>query len=487
MSTNLRPGVEETAIPQSHADVVANERGLSRELSERQVAMMAIGSAIGTGLFLGSALAVRMAGPGVILSYIFACLIALLLMGCLSEMAVAHPTAGSFGVYAELYLSRWAGFAIRYTYWAAQSIAVGGEAVAAAIYTQWWFPNTPAWAWVIFYAALVIFINARSVGTFGEFEYWFSMIKVSAITVFIILGVAILAGVHQDRPIGLENFRAHGGFLPMGWMGVWLALAFVVFSFMGSEVVAVTAGEAKDPSRTVPRAMRTMLARLAIFYIGAIAILVGVIPWTQIQPGHNITVSPFVQVFAVMHIPAAAHVINFVVLTAALSSMNCNLYLGTRMVFSLARSGYAPASLGHLSARGTPMGALWFSAAGLGVAVLMAILFPATAFVYMFGVSLFGGLFAWLLIFISHIGFRRQWRERGQRPPFMMLPLFPLTTIAGGAAVLAILLSTWWVPGMRIALEAGVPWIVLVTLFYFSWARHHRARIESRCERTRGQ
>ena len=228
-----------------------------------------------------------------------------------------------------------------------------------------------------------------------------------------------------------------------------------------------------------------MLARLAIFYIGAIAILVGVIPWTQIQPGHNITVSPFVQVFAVMHIPAAAHVINFVVLTAALSSMNCNLYLGTRMVFSLARSGYAPASLGHLSERGTPMGALWFSAAGLGVAILMAVLFPATAFVYMFGVSLFGGLFAWLLIFISHIGFRRQWRERGQRLPFRMLPLFPLTTIAGGAAVLAILLSTWWVPGMRIALEAGVPWILLVTLFYFSWARHHRARIESRSEKIR--
>ena len=176
----------------------------------------------------------------------------LLLMGCLSEMAVAHPTAGSFGIYAELYLSHWAGFVVRYTYWAAVSIAIGGEAVAAAIYTQWWFPHTPAWAWVIFYSAVLIFVNARSVGAFGEFEYWFSIIKVSAIVVFIVLGAAILFGVHQQRPIGLENFRAHGGFLPNGWLGVWLALAFVIFGFIGTETVAVTAGEAKDPDKSVP-------------------------------------------------------------------------------------------------------------------------------------------------------------------------------------------------------------------------------------------
>src|SRR5580704_3035223 len=195
-----------------HAQAVANEQGLVRKLTERQMSMIAIGGAIGTGLFLGSALAVRTAGPGVILSYVFTSVVALLLMFCLSEMAVAHPAAGSFGVYADLYVSPWAGFVVRYTYWAAQSVAVGGEAVAAAIYTQWWFPHTPAWAWVVFYSAVLIFINARSVGAFGEFEYWFSMIKVSAIVVFIILGVAILCGVHQQRPIGLENFRAYGGF-----------------------------------------------------------------------------------------------------------------------------------------------------------------------------------------------------------------------------------------------------------------------------------
>jgi amino acid transporter, AAT family len=302
-----------------HADqLLANEQGLSRQLTQRQLGMMAIGSAIGTGLFLGSALSIRIAGPGVILSYIFASLVTMVLMGCLAEMAVAHPTAGSFGIYAELYLSRWAGFTIRYTYWVAVSISVGSEAVAAAIYTQWWFPNSPMWGWVVFYSAVLILVNALSVGAFGEFEYWFSMIKVSAIVVFILLGAAVIFGYHQDRPIGLQNFRAYGGFLPNGMRGVWFALVFVMFSFLGSEVIAVSAGEAKDPQRAVPRAMETMLARLIIFYVGAIAILVGVIPWTQVQPGHDITVSPFVRVFEIVHIPAAAHIVNFVVLRAAL-------------------------------------------------------------------------------------------------------------------------------------------------------------------------
>jgi len=380
-------------LPDLSEEAIAREHGLARQLSERQLSMIAIGGAIGTGLFLGSALAVRTAGPGVILSYIFTSGIALLLMWCLSEMAVAHPTAGSFGVYADLYLSPWAGFVVRYTYWAAESIAAGGEAVAAAIYTQWWFPHTPTWAWVVFYSAALIVVNARSVGAFGTFEYWFSTIKVSAIVVFIVLGAGILFGIHQKRPIGLDNFRAHGGFLPNGWLGVWLALAFVIFSFIGTEVVAVTAGEAKDPERSVPRAMRTMLARLVIFYVGAITILVGVIPWTEVQPGQNITVSPFVRVFDLMHVPVAAGIINFVVLTAALSGMNCCLYLCTRMIFSLARGGYAPALLGRVSESGAPIPAVMASAGGLAIAIIMAISVPGSAYVYMFGIALFGGLF----------------------------------------------------------------------------------------------
>ena len=448
--------------------LLANEEGLSRQLTQRQLGMMAIGSAIGTGLFLGSALSIRIAGPGVILSYIFASLVTMVLMGCLAEMAVAHPTAGSFGIYAELYLSRWAGFTIRYTYWVAVSISVGSEAVAAAIYTQWWFPNSPMWGWVVFYSAVLILVNALSVGAFGEFEYWFSMIKVSAIVVFILLGAAVLFGYHQDRPIGLENFRAYGGFLPNGLRGVWFALVFVMFSFLGSEVIAVSAGEAKDPARAVPRAMETMLARLIIFYVGAIAILVGVIPWTQVQPGKDITVSPFVRVFEIVHIPAAAHIVNFVVLTAALSSMNCNLYMATRMIFSLSRGGYAPPVLGRVSRKGTPFPALLSSGAGLAIALLLSVLLPKAAYVYMFGVSLFGALFAWVLIFMTHLQFRRHTGGQNLR---RFLPLFPVTTLFGMLAIVAILISTWWVEGMRVALQSGIPWLLLITVVYYVWGR----------------
>jgi AAT family amino acid transporter len=450
-----------------HAEAIANEHGLARQLTERQMSMIALGGAIGTGLFLGSALAVRMAGPAVILSYIFTSVIALLLMYCLSEMAVAHPTAGSFGVYADLYVSPWAGFVVRYTYWAAQSIAVGGEAVAAAIYTQWWFPHTPIWLWVVVYSVLLIVINATSVGAFGTFEYWFSMIKVTAIGVFIVLGAAVLLGVHQQQPIGLANFHANGGFMPKGWLGVWLALAFVIFSFIGTEIVAVTAGEAHDPERSVPRAMRTMLFRLVIFYVGAITVLVGVIPWTQIQPGQGVSVSPFVRVFDVMHVPIAAQIVNFVVLSAALSGMNCCLYLATRMVFSLARGGYAPAALGRVTRRGAPVPALLMSAIGLGIATVVAIVFPNSAYVYMFGIALFGGLFVWLMIFVTHLFFRRQWVAQGGRTLPVRMPLFPVTTILGAMAVLAIIISTWWVEGMRPTLESGIPWLIALSALYF--------------------
>ncbi|HUK73946.1 MAG TPA: amino acid permease [Candidatus Bathyarchaeia archaeon] len=457
-------------LPERSVHEVA-EQGLARKLSEGQMSMIAIGGAIGTGLFLGSVLAVRTAGPAVIVSYIIASVIALLLMYCLCEMAVAHPTAGSFGVYADLYLSPWAGFVVRYTYWAAECIAIGGEAVAAGIYTRWWFPAMPAWIWVVFYSAVLVFVNARSVGAFGSFEYWFSMIKVSAIAVFILLGAAVLLGIHQQRPIGLENFRANGGFLPHGWTGVGLALSFVIFSFIGTEIVAVTAGEAKDPERSVPRAMRSMLLRLVIFYVGAIAVLVGVIPWTQIQPGESITVSPFVRVFDVMHVPAAAHIVNFVVLTAALSGMNCSLYLATRMVFSLARAGYAPAGLGRVSAKGTPINALMVSTFGLAVATVVAMSFPASAYVYLLGVALFGALFVWFMIFVTHLGFRKHRRVHGGRILPVRMPLFPATTIVGALAVLWITVSTWWVPGMRVTVEAGVPWLIALSGCYRLWHR----------------
>ncbi len=424
--------------------------------------MIAIGGAIGTGLFLGSSLAVRAAGPGVIFSYVIGAAISLLFMRALSEMAAAHPTAGSFGVHAEIYLSRWAGYTMRYSYWAGQSIANGSECIAAAIYCQWWFPHTPRWAWILGFSVALVYVNARSVGNFGSFEYWFSMVKVSAIVLFIVFGVALLAGAGGRPAIGLVNYTAYGGFLPNGFAGVWRAMVFVIFSYLGSEIVAVTAGEARNPEVAVPRAMRSMVFRLIVFYLGAIATLVGIVPWNRIQPGADVTASPFVKVFQLIGVPAAAHLVNFVVITAVASSLNCNLYLVTRMLFSLARGGYAPAVFGRVSRRGTPLRALLASTAGLALAVLVAALYPDGAYVYLFGISLFGGLFVWLLIFVTHLFFRRA--RHGA---------FPWLSVVGAASVAAILATTWWVEGMRVTLLAGLPWLGALSVAYY-WARPRR-------------
>ena len=450
---------------------------LSRQLASGQIGMIAIGGAIGTGLFLGSSFAVRIAGPGVIVSYLIGAAIALLFMGALSEMAVAHPTAGSFGVYAELYVNAWAGFTVRYTYWAAQCIAIGGEATAIAIYCQWWFPNTPKWLWILGFSAALVYVNARSVGSFGRFEYWFAMIKVVAIVLFIGFGLSLLAGLGRAPAIGLANFTAHGGFLPAGWRGVWMAMAFVIFSYIGTEVVAVTAGEAKDPRTAVPRAMRSMLGRLILFYVGAIVVLVGIVPWNRIQPGADVSASPFVKVFQLIGVPAAAHVVNFVVITAAASSMNCNLYLVSRMMFSLARGGYAPASFGRVSSRGTPVAALLVSAAGLAFALVVALIDPEGAYVYLFGISLFGGLFVWLMIFITHLYFRPKWDASGRpRLPVRMIG-YPYTSLLGMAAIVAIIATTWWIEGMRVTIVAGLPWLGLLTAAYFLVRRRQTRQI----------
>ncbi len=439
---------------------------LNRRLTSPQLAMIAIGGAIGTGLFLGSSLAVRVAGPGVIFSYLIGAVLALLLMGALSEMAVAHSTAGSFGVYAELYVNRWAGFVIRYTYWLVQCIAIGGEAVAVSIYCQWWFPQTPQWVWIVGISLALIWVNASSVGNFGSIEYWFSMIKVVAIILFVVFGLVLLFGLGPRPAIGLSNYTAHGGFLPTGWKGVWMAMVFVIFSYIGTEVVAVTAGEAKDPQTALPRAMRSMLGRLILFYLGAITVLIGIVPWNQIQPGSDVTASPFVKVFQLIGVPAAAHLVNFVVITAAASSMNCNLYLVSRMIFSLSRGGYAPAVFGRVSKRGIPFNALLISAVGLFSATLVAYFYPQSAYVYLFGVSLFGGLFVWLMIFVTHLFFRHKWEAMGRPRLPVRLIGYPYTSILGVAMLVAILATTWWVEGMRITLIAGIPWLVFISLAY---------------------
>jgi L-asparagine transporter-like permease len=442
--------------PADPPPAVRNEQGLSRQLSSVQQTTMALGGAIGTGLFLASGLAVSVAGPAVILSYVIVAGISTLLGRALSEMAVAHPTAGAFGVYAEMYVSPFAGYAVRVSYWLMEVIATGGQLVAASIYMGFWFPEVPGAVWVLAFAVVLIYLNSRAVGRLGAIEYWLVMIKVVAVALFVGLAVLLVFGATGEPAIGLHNITDRG-FMPFGPGGVWLGCCLVIYSFIGVEIVGVTSGEASDPARTIPRAMRRLVLGLSVIYIATIALLTALTPWDQLGVGE----SPFVSVLGKLGIPAAAGVMNFVVLSAALSSANANLYLISRTLFSLARAGFAPSKLGTVTRHGAPVNALLVSGVGLGAAVLVRAFWPNSAYVWFFGVALFGALFVWLMIFITHIAFRRSAR--------------PLGSYAGALLIAGILVSTWWVPGLRSTLLAGGPWLLVLAIGYFL-SRSRRSR-----------
>jgi L-asparagine transporter-like permease len=452
------------------AEAIEREAGLQRKLTPGKLAMIGLGSTIGTGLFLGSAISVKLAGPAVILSFAGGACIAVTMMWALAEMAAAHPAAGSFGLYAEMYLHPWAGFAVRLTYWLCMMVVVGSEVVAAAIYCKFWLPGTPSWVWIGLFSLVILYVNTISVGNLGTFEYILSMFKVITIVVFLILGTALLAGVGFPK-LGLANYTAHGGFLPNGWKGVGLGVILGLFSFFGIEVVGSTAGEAADPKSAVPKALRRTLFALVLFYVAGLALVVGVVPWQEIE----LSESPFVRVFKTVGIPGADHIMNLAVLTAALSSAVANLYFGARLAFSLARGGYLPAILGRLSRKGMPVVAVLASAGGMAAALVLSKYYEDSLFAYMIALSTFGALFAWLITLLTHLAFRRFHKQQG-RPYLQLGPPGPWASLIGLGGVSAVLVSTWWVPRFRITLLAGAPWLAFITVCYFVW-RRRRSRL----------
>src|SRR5436305_2140420 len=444
---------------------VPEGEGLQRRLGQRQLTMMAIGGAIGVGLFLGSSVTIRLAGPAVILSYLLGAFIALIMSYALAEMAVIHPVAGAFGVYAEKYLNPWAGFSVRATYAVAQIIAIGAEVTAAGIYISFWFPAVPQWIWLVLVSAALVALNSMQVNRLGEFEYWFAMIKVAAIVTFIIVGLSMIFGIGARHAIGLANLTQHGGFLPGGWRGVWLSLTITVTSYMGVEIIAVTAGEAQRPEVTIPRAMRNIVYRHIGFYVLAIAIMVTMVPWNQASSS-TLSGSPFVAAFTAARIPFAAGIMNFVVLTAALSSVNTNLYLSTRMLFSLGRGRYAPEWMGKVSSNGVPHRALLASTAGIIAAILLAIFAPKNAFLMLYGTAVSGMLFVWLVILNTHLRFRRSiTRERLLSLP-MRLPGHPFFTIVNIILLLGISVTTFFVDGLQWSIPAFAVFLGVISLMY---------------------
>ncbi len=471
-SARLRP---QLSNPRPSNTTEASAGTLQRRLGQRQLTMMAIGGAIGVGLFLGSSVTIRLAGPAVIVSYVFGALIALVIAYVLAEMAVVHPDAGAFGVYADTYLNPWAGFSVRATYSLIQIIAIGAEVTAAGIYLAFWFPHVPQWCWILLVSLGLIALNAMQVNRLGEFEYWFAMIKVAAIILFIAIGVALIFGFGSRPAIGFANLSMHGGFFPAGWKGVWLSLTITVTSYMGVESIAVTAGEARDPTVSIPRAIRTILYRLILFYVLAIAVMVTLVPWDLAGASSGITSSPFVTAFASAHIPFAPAVMNFVVLTAALSSVNTDLYLSTRMLFSLGRANYIPPWIARVSRNGVPRLALLASSFGMILAILLAIFAPQNAFLLLYGTAVAGMFFVWLLILITHLRFRKVISPRQLAALPVRIHLHPVFTCAAIVALIAIAITTFFVEGLRWSVPAFAVFLLLLSLLYLQ----RRSRVTS--------
>jgi L-asparagine transporter-like permease len=450
--------------------IMQREAGLQRTLGAGRMSMIAIGGAIGTGLFLGSGFAISTAGPAVLISYLIGALIALLLMGCLSEMTLAHPTTGSFGAYAEYYLGPWAGFLVRYAYWMCIVLAVGTEVSAVSLYMQFWFPGVPGGLWILTFSAALIAINAISVRAFASVEYAFSLIKITAIVGFVLLGSAMIANSH-DGAIGFRNYVDHGGFMPHGAWGVWVAVIIAIFSYLSIEMIAVAAGEATQPTLAVRRAFRSTVARLILFYLLSLTVMLAVLPWTQAGSGR----SPFVLVMQALHLPAAGGVMNFVILIAALSAMNSQLYIATRMMFSLSRAAHAPRMFGALTASGVPRNALLLSTSGMALATLLNVVAPDTAFLTMLSISVFGAMFTWMMIFITHYFFRRAARHTAPgadgSSSFRMWG-YPYTPLLGATLMAALLLTTALTPSFRMTLVLGLPFLALMATLYH--LRHRR-------------
>ncbi|GAB2754590.1 amino acid permease [Salinifilum aidingensis] len=459
----------------AHAQQETASPGLRRELNGRQVTMLAVGGAIGTGLFLGSGLAVSIAGPAVLIAYLVAALVALALAYALAEMVVVHPEAGGFGPIAQRYLGGSAGFVQRWIYWAAQVVNIGSDVVAAGLYVQFWYPDLPLWLPVVLFSALLLAVNAGAVRFFGEFEYWFAMVKVVTIIAFIAIGLAgIFLGLPGREPLGLAALTEHGGFLPNGVGAVWLALTIVTFSYLGTEAVAVAAAESQDPGRDVPRAARGMVLRLALFYVLGMFVVVAILPWNQVSTEEDVLQSPFVRLFAMVGVPAAAGVMNFVVLTAALSAVNTNLYVSSRMGHSLALDGYAPRWFARVGRNGAPRRALGLSAVGLVLAAIVSAVSPETAFPFMVGLALFGALVTWLIVFASQLAFRRRRRAEGMPASSVRLPGTPVTTVLAMLFLVAVLATMPFTEQFATAWQAGMPFLVLLLAVYAVVRRRQR-------------
>ncbi|AOE40232.1 MULTISPECIES: aromatic amino acid transporter AroP [Pantoea] len=435
---------------------------LKRGLKNRHIQLIALGGAVGTGLFLGSASVIESAGPAVILGYAIAGFIAFLIMRQLGEMVVEEPVAGSFSHFAYKYWGNFAGFASGWNYWVLYVLVAMAELTAVGKYVQFWWPDFPTWASAAIFFVMINAINLTNVKVFGEMEFWFAIVKVVAVIGMILFGGWLLFSGHAGPQATVRNLWEQGGFFPHGIGGLVMVMAIIMFSFGGLELVGITAAEADNPEVSIPKATNQVLWRILIFYIGSLAVLLSLMPWTRVTS----EVSPFVFIFHELGDAMVANALNVVILTAALSVYNSCVYCNSRMLFGLAQQGNAPKALLKVDRRGVPVLTILVSAVATALCVLINYLMPGEAFGLLMSLVVSALVINWAMISLAHLKFRRKKDQQGVTTRFKAL-LYP----AGNwicliflAAILVLMATT---PGMAISVWLIPVWLVILGVGYF--------------------
>lgn len=445
-----------------------NNNELQRTMKARHLFMISLGGVIGSGLFLGSGYTIHQAGPaGAILSYIVGGFIMFLTMLCLGELSVAMPISGSFQTYTTKFIGPGTGFALGWLYWLGWAVTVALELLSAGQSMQRWFPHSPVWMWCLIFAVVLFSLNALSARAFGETEFWFSSIKIFAILAFILLGGAAMFGmIHmkggQSAPF-FSNFTAHGLF-PHGITALLMTMITVNFSFQGTELIGIAAGESEDPEKTIPKSIRQTVWRTLFFFVLAIFVLSGLIPMSKA----GVIESPFVVVFDSIGIPYAADIMNFVVLTALLSVANSGLYAATRMLYAMSKEKMASPILTKVTKRGVPFNALVLTIGIALLSLLSSVVAAKTVFVWLISVAGLGAQVGWISITASQIAFRRKFIREGGKVSELKFktPLFPFLPILGLVLNCIVLISLAFDPDQRIAIYCGVPFVAACYLIY---------------------
>ncbi|MEC5344372.1 amino acid permease [Brenneria populi] len=442
-------------------DKQQSEGQLKRGLKNRHIQLIALGGAVGTGLFLGIAQTIKMAGPSVLLGYAIAGAIAFFIMRQLGEMVVEEPVAGSFSHFAHKYWGGFAGFMSGWNYWVLYVLVSMAELSAVGIYVQYWWPDIPTWVSAAVFFVLINAINLTNVKVYGEMEFWFSIIKVAAIVGMILFGGYLLIGGAGGPEAGVANLWRHGGFFPNGIGGMVMAMAVIMFSFGGLELVGITAAEADNPESSIPRATNQVIYRILLFYVGALAVLLSLYPWPKVVEGG----SPFVLIFHALNSDVVATVLNLVVLSAALSVYNSCVYCNSRMLFGLAKQGNAPQALLKVNKGGIPLMALGVSALATALCVLLNYVMPGKAFSLLMALVVSALVINWAMICITHLKFRMAKKRAGEETRFKSLG-YPATNIICLLFLFGILVVMAITPGIQISVWLIPFWLLVLAVSY---------------------